>query len=160
VNASGYSDEENYKIALAKARQWCASDEHCLWDVKQKLARFGCTSIEIDLIIRLLTEEGFIDENRYAFAFATGKFNLFKWGKNKIASEMRMKRIPEQFINTALERIDANVYRNCLIALLNKRKRELGSETPSGMNQKLVRYALQKGYEAEMVYAVLRMTDA
>lgn len=158
AKAQEFSDEEAYKIALAKIRQWCASDEHCLWDVKQKLVRLGCTSSEIDRILQLLTEEGYIDENRYALAFASGKFNLFKWGKNKIAAEMRKKMIPGQFINAALDNIAVNEYRGSLITLLNKKKRVLGGETTSGMKQKLVRFALQKGYEAEMVYAILRMT--
>ena len=155
----GNSDEENYKIAFAKARQWCASEEHCLWDAKQKLTRLGCTSSEISNIIQLLTAEGFINESRYALAFANGKFNLFKWGKNKIASGLRMKRIPEQFISIALESIDVDAYRDSLITLLNKKKRELERETLSAMKQKLILFALQKGYETEMIYAVLRMPD-
>lgn len=159
VNSQGYSEEETYKIALAKVRQWCASDEHCLWDVKQKLVRLGCTSSEIDHILQLLTEEGYINENRYALAFAKGKFNLFKWGKNKIASEMRRKNISGQSINKALESISEDAYRDNLITLLNKKKRQLAGETPSGMKQKLVRFALQKGYEAEMIYVILHMKD-
>ena len=159
ANAFGYSDEEKYKIALSKVRQWCASDEHCIWDVKQKLVRIGCTSSEINHILQLLTEEGFINENRYALAFANGKFKLLKWGRNKIASEMRRKKIPEQIIRKALESIAVELYQNTLINLLNKKKSEFGDETPVIMKQKLVRFALQKGYEAEMIYALLLMTD-
>ena len=155
----GYSDEESWKVALEKVRHWCASEEHCLWDAKHKLVRLECTSSEIEQILQLLTEEGFIDEKRYARAFTNGKFKLFKWGKNKISSEMRMKKIPEPFITKALESIDADTYRECLAGLLKKKKRELPGETPPAMKQKLVRFALQKGYEAEMVYSLLRMND-
>lgn len=155
----GYSDEETCKIALEKVRQWCASDEHCLWDAKLKLARYGCSASDTNQILELLTEEGFINEKRYALAFANGKFNLFKWGKNKIAAAMRMKRIPEQFVVEAIESIDADAYRDSLMTLLAKKKREIKGESPSGMKQKLIRFALQKGYEAEMVYALLRMND-
>lgn len=159
AKAQEFSDEKAYKIALAKIRQWCASDEHCLWDVKQKLARTGSTSSEIDRILYLLTEEGFINENRYSLAFASGKFKLLKWGKNKIAAEMRKKMISDRLINAALNNIALDEYRGSLITLLNKKKRELRGETTSEMKQKLVRFALQKGYEAEMVYAILRITD-
>lgn len=158
ANTPDYSEEEKYKIALARVRKWCASEEHCLWDGKQKLARLGCTSSETGRILQLLTEEGFINEARYAQSFAKGKFNLFKWGKNKIASAMRMKKIPEQYIAEALDNLDTDAYQDSLIALLNKKKRELTGETPMGMKRKLVRFALQKGFEAEIVYAALRMT--
>lgn len=155
----GYSDEETFKIALEKARQYCASDEHCLRDVKQKLLRCGCTSVGINSILQLLTEEDFINESRYALAFANGKFNLFRWGKNKIASELRMKKIPEQLIHKALGNIDTIKYRECLNTLLEKKKHDLAGEKPAVMKQKLLRFALQKGYEAELVYDVLRMND-
>jgi regulatory protein len=155
----GCSDEETFKIALEKTRQWCASDEHCFWDVKQKLKRYGCNSLEINRILETLAEEEFINENRYALAFASGKFNLFKWGKNKIASGMRMKNIPEQFINKALESLDEDAYRESLSKLLNKKKSGIKEGTPAEKKQKLLRFALQKGYEAELVYEILRMPD-
>lgn len=159
ISSRGNSDEDNFKYALEKVRQWCASDEHCLWDAKQKLTRLGCSSSETDKILLSLKEEDFINEARYALAFASGRFKLLKWGKNKIASELRMKKIPEQFIGKALENIDADAYRKSLTTLLNKKKHELAGEKPGTMKQKLVRFAMQKGYEAEMVYDVLRMND-
>lgn len=159
LNPQSNPNEENYKIALAKAMQWCASEEHCLWDVRRKLTRLACDPSDINQILQRLTTEDFINENRYALAFASGKFNLFKWGKNKTAAALRMKSIPEQFIARALESIDAAAYRDTLNKLLNKKKHELSGETSLEMKQKLLRFALQKGYEADMVYALLRMTD-
>lgn len=159
LNKQSKPEEESYKIALAKAMQWCASEEHCLWDVRRKLTRLGCDPSDINHILQRLTSDDFINENRYALAFASGKFNLFKWGKNKIAAALQMKNIPEQFIARAQESIDAAAYRNTLNKLLNKKKHELSGETPLEMKQKLLRFALQKGYEIDLVYALLRMTD-
>jgi regulatory protein len=157
--ATGNSDEESLKTGLAKASQWCASEEQCLWDVQRKLTRLGYSASGISHILQRLAAEDFVNEKRYALAFARGKFNLFKWGKNKIAAALRMKRIPEPFIRIALERIDPEVYLECLNTLLHKKKRELGNETPLVMKQKLLRFALQKGYEAELVFTLLQMTD-
>ena len=159
ANKQSNPEEESYKIALAKAMQWCASEEHCLWDVRRKLTRLGCDPSDINQILQRLCADDFINENRYALAFASGKFNLFKWGKNKTAAALRMKSIPEQFIARALESIDTAAYRDTLNKLLNKKKHELSGETSLEMKQKLLRFALQKGYEVDMVYALLRMTN-
>lgn len=159
VNKQSNPEEKSYLIALAKAMQWCASEEHCLWDVRRKLTRLGCDPSDIHHILQRLTTEGFVNENRYALAFASGKFKLFKWGKNKTAATLRMKSIPEQYIARALESIDAAAYHDTLNKLLNKKKRELNGETPLEMKQKLLRFALQKGYEVDMVYALLRISD-
>jgi len=156
MNTKANSVEESYKTTLAKARQWCASEERCELDVKLKLITLDCSAADISKILKQLTQDGFIDELRYAKAYASGKFRISKWGKVKIASRMRMKRIQENIISTALNNIDNESYLECLIALLKKKQHELKSENPEAKRQKMARYALQKGFESELVYQILR----
>jgi len=153
------SGEEGFKIALAKARQWCASEERCPLDIKLKLIKLECSPTDINLILEQLSQEGFTNEQRYANAYASGKFRISKWGKIKIASGLRMKKIPERFITIALNGIDPQDYRECLKILLKKKQKELKNITSPQIKNKLVRFALQKGYESELIFSLLRMSE-
>ena len=148
-----------FKTALVKARQWCTAEERCIWDVIQKLKRLECSAPDINRIIEQLNQEGFLNEQRYANAYTSGKFRISKWGKIKITSGMRMKKIPERMITIALNNIDPEIYRDCLVTLLRKKQDEIRSETPAEMRQKIVRFALQKGYESELVFSILRTNE-
>jgi regulatory protein len=155
MNFKANSGEEGFSTALAKARQWCAIEERCAWDIKLKLIKLGCSLNDISRIIDQITNEGFINEQRYADSYVSGKFRISKWGKVKIISGMRMKKIPEIIITHSIDTIDQETYRNSLVTLLKKKQQELRSETPEHKRQKLVRFALQKGYESELIYTLL-----
>lgn len=156
MNSAVNSGNDGFKIALAKARQWCASEERCIFDIKQKLKKLECSSSEINMIIENLIEEGFIDEQRYAMAYSSGKFRISKWGKIKIASGLRMKNVPEKIIADALKSIKSEAYRDCLSRLLKKKQFEIRNQPPGKLKSKLARFALQKGFESEMVYEFLK----
>jgi regulatory protein len=155
MNLAAGSGEEGFKIALAKARQWCASEERCPLDIKLKLIKLECSPSDINRILEQISQEGFTNEQRYANAYASGKFRISKWGKIKIASGLRMKKIPERFITTALNGIDPQDYRECLQKLLKKKQKEFKNITSPQIKNKLARFALQKGYEREMVFNLL-----
>jgi len=155
MNPVANSGEECFKSALAKARQWCASDERCPLDVKLKLIKLECSPTDINRIIEILTQEGFISEQRYAVAYTSGKFRILKWGKIKIASGLRMKKFSEKIIADALIHIDEEAYRVCLQTLLKKKQKELGRLSSKDLRHKLARFALQKGYEYELVFTIL-----
>jgi regulatory protein len=159
MNSTTNSGDEVINTFMVKARQWCASEERCGWDIKQKLIKLDCSSSDISRIIDQLTQEGFIDEQRYAYAYASGKFRISKWGRVKIASGLRMKKIPERIIFNALDSIDKDSYSVCLKTLINKKLHELKSESSESKRQKLARFALQKGFESELVYTLLRSTE-
>ncbi|MEI6750555.1 MAG: RecX family transcriptional regulator, partial [Bacteroidota bacterium] len=109
-SVANYGDAA-FKTALVKARQWCTAEERCIWDVIQKLKRLECSAPDINRIIEQLNQEGFLNEQRYANAYTSGKFRISKWGKIKITSGMRMKKIPERMITIALNNIDPEIYR-------------------------------------------------
>jgi regulatory protein len=159
MNAETSTDEESFKAALAKARQWCAIEERCPGDIQLKLKKLNCSQTETELIITQLKQEGFINEHRYASAYVSGKFRISKWGKIKIASGLRMKKIPERFIKDALNEIDPDDYRSCLNSLLKKKRKELKIGTGQEINIKLARFAIQKGFERVIVFDLLGTTE-
>jgi regulatory protein len=151
--------DEGFNSALAKARRWCASEERCPYDIQLRLIKLECSSEVTKRIINQITEEGFINEQRYAEAYVSGKFRISKWGKIKIVSGLRMKKIREEIIANALTVIDHETYRDCLHSLLQKKRKELKSMPAEVLRQKLARFALQKGFESEIVFSILKTIE-
>ncbi len=139
---------------LDKARKYCATSERCVVDVKQKLQQWKAEDITIQKIINQLEREDFINEERYAIAFAKGKLRHNKWGRNKIIYALQRKNIPELYIQIAMGEMDEEEYLNTLKSVLLSKKIE--ENDPWVRNNKLVKYAVQKGFQAELCWKVLK----
>ena len=99
-----------YKTALNKAMAQCSRREYCCNDIRSKLDSWGVSNTDSEKITAILIKENFINESRYAEAFVKDKFNYNKWGKVKIASHLKMKKIPSAIIKSALDSIDNQIY--------------------------------------------------
>ncbi len=139
---------------LNKAREYCASSERCVRDIKQKLHQWKAEDITIRKIINQLEKEDFINEERYAKAFTVGKLRNNKWGRNKIIYALQQKHIPDLYIQIGLGEIDEEEYLNTLKAVLSSKKIDEKDEWKR--NNKLVRYAVQKGYQADLCWKVIK----
>src|SRR5260370_41440437 len=84
------NSESNTSQALAKIFRYCAYQERSHREVKNKLFEYGLRPGEVDEILSHLIIEGFLNEERYAKAFAGGKFRIMKWGKIKIQRELEL----------------------------------------------------------------------
>ena len=143
-----------HTFLLDKARKYCSYQERCIFDVKQKLIEWQASEKTIEKIILQLKTEAFIDEERFAIAFAVGKLRHNKWGKNKIFYALSQKHIPEFYVQLGLSKIDDEEYINTLKALLFSKKIEEKDEFKR--NHKLVRYAVQKGFQASVAWNVIK----
>ena len=142
--------------ALIKIRNYCAYQERAHKEVKQKLFDFGLASDEVGEIISRLITEGFLNEERFAKAFAGGKFRMKKWGRIKIQNELEMLGLTNRCITRGLKEIDERDYRDTLKKLLEKKDTSLEGENAFKKKDKLARYAISKGYEPEMVWACIK----
>ena len=79
--------------ALHRAAALCSSSEHCIADIREKLSRWGIGEPDARTIVERLVQERFIDEGRYAIAFAKDKFRFSGWGRIKIRYALQQKRI-------------------------------------------------------------------
>ncbi len=86
----------------------------CNEDIRVKLESWGITDADADKIIISLTAENFINENRYANAFVKDKYHYNRWGRVKIASHLRAKKIGTESIRSALALIDENQYKQMI----------------------------------------------
>jgi regulatory protein len=135
--------------AFVKLASFCAYQERCHAEVREKLATFQLSADEIEEVIAKLIEENFLNEQRFAVAFAGGKFRVKQWGKLKIRYELKQKGISETCIRKALTEIADEDYYATLETLATKKAE---NETN---RQKIYQFLLGKGYESGLINEVL-----
>lgn len=144
------------KEALQKMAKYCAYQERCQSEVRQKLKSFSLCEEEIESIICELIDQNFLNEERFAKAFVRGKFNQKDWGKNKIKQHLFQKEISAYCIKKGLEEINESDYLNTLERLAHKKKGTLKFSNQFNLNQKVARYLIGKGFESDLVWDYLR----
>jgi regulatory protein len=149
------AEENLYNACLRKAMAVCAKREYCRSDILHKLQSWQLPVKDIDSILERLVSDKFIDENRYAHAFVKDKFRYNKWGKIKISSALRLKNIPGDVINRALESIDDEAYINAVKTLIMTHRKSVTAKNQYDLKGKLLRYGLSKGFESHILYDIL-----
>jgi regulatory protein len=149
------AENELFKVSLDKSRAQCSHKELCCEDIRKKLSLWGVETKDIEKIIGILIKERFIDESRYAKAFVSDKFKYNKWGKVKIASHLRSKKIPAELIGIALNTIDNDQYFNFLRGLIEGHRRTIKAKNQLDEKAKLLRFGLSKGFESNTLYEIL-----
>lgn len=143
------------KQALLKARDWCAYQERCQQEVRDKLYGYGLKTDDVENLIAQLINENFVNEERFSKAYAGGKFRIKKWGRIKIKQELKARRISDYCIQKGLAEIDEIDYTKTLKNLLAKKAKELKEKSPIKKKYKLVRYAVGKGYEQDIIFSLV-----
>ena len=138
--------------ALDKLRNYCAYQERCHKDVKDKLCTMGMIAQAIDQIVGTLVSEDYLNESRFAQQFASGKFSIKHWGKIRIKRELKMRGVSEYDINKAIKTITADAYLEKLYALSDKRWQQLDGYGKQVKRQKLFQYLAYRGWETELIY--------
>jgi len=144
-------------VILKKVLHYCAYQDRCTQEVRTKLATFDMPDSEKEKIVKLLVDEGYLDDERYASTFVRSKIHLKKWGVNKIKMSLKMKGISDEIIGNALSEIDPEIYKDELIKVLKAKK--INDTDPYKKKAKLAQYAIQKGYEPSLVWDALRHFD-
>lgn len=138
--------------ALPKIQQYCAYQERHHQEVRDKLYSYGLYRDDVEQILTELITSGFLNEERYAKAFAGGKFRVKHWGKNKIVNELSFRGISKRCIQTGLKEIDDSDYRKELQRQIKKKLHSIVEENVFKKRDKVARFAIGKGYEPELVW--------
>lgn len=152
-----FSDSE--QLILSKALKYCSSSEQCCSALQEKLRSWGADNSLIQRITDHLIEEGYLDDARYARIYAESKLHLQKWGRTKIAYNLRMKRIDNQHIQQALQELDPMLYHNTLEQLAESKFRSIHDDDPTKRMAKLISFLTSHGFtysEIQMVTKELR----
>jgi regulatory protein len=138
-------------VVLDKIRYYCGYQERCIRDVEDKLRDWAVQKKLIPGIVIQMQNEGILDEGRFAKAFARGKFRLNKWGRQKIEFELKIRGIPEPSIAEGLTEIDDGEYEKVIADLIQIKQKEFGKEKDLNIREKIINFALGKGYEIDLI---------
>jgi len=142
--------------ALAKIQRYCAYQERSHKEVKNKLYDYGLYTSQVDEILSQLITDGFLNEERFAKAYAGGKFRMKKWGKLKIKNELEFLGLTKNCIQRGLKEIESADYSKTLKSLIKKKSAEINEENLFKKRDKVARFVIGKGYEPEMVWEYVR----
>lgn len=137
----------------------CSTTELCLDDVQKRLDRFDLTDDQRQEIIDRLLREKYVDESRYAHAFANDKIRFSGWGRVKIGQALRQKHISTTIIAEALGDISDEQCLDVLRPLLAAKRRSVRGGSAYEVNGKLIRFALGRGFEYELIRQCLDIDD-
>lgn len=145
--------------AFNKAAALCSRSEQCASQILGKLEQWETPNPQA--VIRRLRAERYLDDSRYARAFACDKLRYNQWGRVKIRAALRMKCLGNDVIAEALQSLDADEYREVLDLLLSKKRRELERRESDSyvLTQKLARHAVSHGFEPSLVFSLLGTGD-
>jgi len=125
--------------------------------VKNKLYEYGLFRNDVEELISELITDGFLNEERYAKAFAGGKFRIKQWGRIKIINELESKGLTNNCIKSGLKEIEEDVYEQTLTSLLEKKSSTIVEDNAFIKRDKLAKYAIQKGFEPELVWTTIKV---
>ena len=138
--------------ALKRMERYCSYQERCHKEVVQKLYSMYMIPEAIDHIVVKLMQDNFLNEERYAKAFVSGKFRIKKWGKYRLTRELKQKDIGKTLINMALQTITEQEYLETFHALAEKRAENIRETNVAKQRKKLADYLLYRGWESHLVY--------
>ena len=138
----------------SKIEHYCAYQERCHFDVKNKLNKLGIFGDQLDEYICYLIDENFLSETRYSEAFVRGKYNNNNWGRIKIKMELKSRNISEWNINNALKQINGEDYENKLYEICEKQIQNV-DDSLAVVRNKIIRRLTQKGWEMDLIIKCL-----
>jgi regulatory protein len=142
--------------ALAKIQNYCAYQERSHKEVKTKLFEYGLYASEVDELISQLITDGFLNEQRFAKAYAGGKFRMKKWGRLKIKNELEFLGLTKKCIQLGLKELEGPDYSKTLKQVILKKSESLVEENTFRKRDKVARFAISKGYEPELVWGLVK----
>ena len=139
-----------------KIQRYCAYQERSHQEVRTKLFTYGLATEDVDRIVVDLIDQGFLNEERFARAYAGGKFRMKKWGRLKIAHGLEAKGVAPNCIKIGLKEIDNDDYETALKELLEAKAGEIALDNLYARRDRISKAAVQRGYEPELVWKFLK----
>ena len=141
---------------LDKMAKYCAYQERCLKDVVDKMKAFDLNEDDKKEILNYLIDNRFVDNERFVRSFVRGKVNQSGWGVNKIRFHLLQKGIEKSIIDEALQGLGDENYRQRLCDILKSKLKTVKAENDFEKRRKLAAYAIQKGFEPNLVFTLVK----
>lgn len=140
--------------ALETLSSACARAEQCEADLLRKMREHGVPAADAAQVMAYLRKHRFVDDARYASAFARDKMRFNGWGRIKVAMMLRAKHIDEDTINTALDALEPEIYNELLLKLVKSEAHRLDLDSYTD-RVKLTRKLYGRGFEPELIKEAL-----
>lgn len=149
----------NEKEALQKVEVYCSTGEHCESEVREKLKRMELLPDVVERIIHNLKENRFINDKRYAGAYANDKLRFSKWGRLKIAIGLKQKQISQDVIDDVLSNFDDTEYYEILQQVILSRKKTIKGKTDYECDMRLLKSVAGRGFEVSLIRKYLHILE-
>lgn len=146
--------------AQRKLEHYCAYQERSHREVREKLRQLRVFGHEADEVIARLITDDFLNEERFARAFARGKHRIRKWGRERIVRELEGHGVSSANIRLGMSEIEEAEYEATLVALAESKWHHLEKESGLAKRKKCCDYLLAKGYESDRVYRIVRLLES
>ena len=150
-------EQRKYQEHFLKLAGYCSYRERCLSEVMAKMDMLAVDEAHRTLLVQKLTEHGYINEERFAAMFVSGKTRLKGWGKHKIRAALAQKKISTGTIDNVLKQLDEADYATTLNKALSQKLKSLKDSDCYIKKNKLARYAIGKGFEPELVWQWIKV---
>ena len=137
--------------AYLQLAQLCARAEHCQYELTEKMRRWGMSDEAQARVMQRLVSERYVDDERYTQAFFRDKIRYNKWGRRKVEQALWQKHIDKDIREQILNEVDDDEYLSVLRPLLKQKQKTLKGGTDYERNQKLVKFALQRGFTYDII---------
>lgn len=145
--------------ARVKIQSYCAYQERSHKEVREKLYRFGLYKDDVDQLCTELIQDNFLNEERFAQAFASGKFRIKKWGWRKIEMHLKDKGVSAYCLKQARKEIPAEEYLQVLTELAESKARMVTAKSPYELKAKVAAFLSGRGFETDLIWQVLKSED-
>jgi regulatory protein len=142
--------------ALKKAMKYCAYQDRCQQEVRNKLYDIGAPHESIESILTDLISDKFLNEERFATSYARGKFYYKDWGRARINMELKRKKVSDYCIKKGMLEINEEDYKSTICKLINKKGKQLGNSTSPINQKKIANFLYNKGYESNLIWEALK----
>jgi regulatory protein len=153
------SKEKTEQEAYLQLAAMCAQAEHCEQEMRDKMRRWAIDPDAQDRVVARLVKERYVDNERYARAFVKDKIRYNKWGRRKVMQALWMKRIDDDIQRSVLDEIDDKEYIDVLVPLLKQKRKTIKAKSDYELNQKLVRFALSRGFDFSIIRQCMDVDD-
>lgn len=152
-NQKSYTVDEAMKVL----EYFCAYQERCHKEIEKKLSDLKMIPEAKEKIILHLVQHNFLNEERFAKAFARGKFSIKNWGKIRIVNELKLRNISAYNIKSALKEINDDDYLATLQKIAKKKLPLIKEPNSFKKKNKLFTYLISKGFESELIYKTVNL---
>ncbi len=146
--------------AFLRLSALCAQAEHCEYEMQEKMRRWQLPDDAQARVMQRLVSERYVDDNRYALAFARDKVKYNKWGRRKVEQALWQKRIADDIRQQVLDSIGDADYISVLRPLLQQKRRAVKARNDYELRMKLVKFALGRGFTMDVIRQCINTDDA